>query len=105
KRLRRQLSSAEEEEHRLVLATAEATAHIPPAAHVILIDQNELGPALLPGRQVVPFIEREGHYWGPPENDRDALRELERLRQAGAMFVVFAWPAFWWFDHYVGLAH
>src|SRR6478735_1475966 len=47
-----QLSSAEEENRRLELATAEATAHIPSAAHVILIDQNELGSVLLPGRQV-----------------------------------------------------
>ena len=100
-----QLSSAEEEDHRLALATVEATAHIPPAAHLILVDQNELGSTILPGRQVVPFLERQGRYWGPPKNDREALREFERLRQAGATFVVFAWPAFWWLDHYVALAN
>jgi hypothetical protein len=105
KRSLRQLSSAEEEDHQLALATAEATAHIPPAAHVILVDQNELASTILPGRQVVPFLERQGRYWGPPKNDREALREFERLRQAGATFVVFAWPAFWWLDHYVALAN
>lgn len=105
KRSLRQLTSAEEEDHQLELATAEATAHIPSAAHVIFIDQNELGSTFLPGRQVVPFLERQGRYWGPPQNDRDALREFERLRQAGATFVVVAWPAFWWLDHYVTLAN
>jgi hypothetical protein len=29
-----------------------------------------------------------------------AIAELERLREAGARFLVFAWPAFWWLDHY-----
>ena len=32
--------------------------------------------------------------------DLAAIRELERLRQAGASFMVFAWPAFWWLDYY-----
>ena len=31
-------------------------------------------------------------------------QELERLRQSGASFIVFAWPAFWWLDHYRELA-
>jgi hypothetical protein len=25
------------------------------------------------------------------------------LRRAGAGFMVFAWPAFWWLEHYIGL--
>jgi hypothetical protein len=28
---------------------------------------------------------------------------LERLRQSGAGFMIFAWPAFWWLDYYGGL--
>ena len=31
-------------------------------------------------------------------------RELERLREAGSRFMVFAWPAFWWLEHYRGLS-
>src|SRR5262249_12919113 len=79
KRSVRQLSAEEEEDHLLTLAKAEADARIPPAAHVILVDQNELGSAILPGRRVVPFLEHQGYYWGPPENDRHAMREFERL--------------------------
>ena len=32
-----------------------------------------------------------------------AIQELERLREAGAEFIVFAWSTFWWFDYYAGL--
>ena len=52
------------------------------------------------GRNSLPFLEREGHYWGPPPNDETAIRELERLRQSGARFLMFGWPTFWWLEHY-----
>jgi hypothetical protein len=48
----------------------------------------------------VPFLEHDGQYWGPPPDDATALREFERLRQAGAAFLAVAWPAFWWLDYY-----
>jgi len=38
-------------------------------------------------RRVIPFLEHEGRYWGPPENDATALSELERLRRRA--------PAMW----------
>jgi hypothetical protein len=50
--------------------------------------------------RVVPFTEKDGDYWGPPENDRAAIDELERLRRSGANFIVIGWPAFWWLDCY-----
>ena len=68
---------------------------------VIMVDESQLGGQPL-GRQTIPFPEREGQYWGPPADDESAIDELERLRAAGAGFIVFAWPAFWWLDHYAG---
>lgn len=103
KRARREMSATEEEEHRLALATQEASQCIPSGSRIILIDQNELGPALLPGNQVIPFVERDGCYHGPPANNREAVREFERLRACGAQYVVVAWPAFWWLDYYRAL--
>jgi hypothetical protein len=50
----------------------------------------------------IPFLERNGQYWGPPEDDAMAIREFERLWRSGATFLVFAWPAFWWLDYYKG---
>jgi hypothetical protein len=80
---------------------AEAIAAlIPPADSFILVDENQLGPMVAGGRRALPFLEREGQYWGPPPDDDTAIQELERLRRSGAGFIVFAWPALWWLEYY-----
>ncbi len=48
----------------------------------------------------IPFLQRGGEYWGQPADSEAAILELERLRQSGAFFFVFAWPVFWWLDYY-----
>ena len=53
------------------------------------------------GRRAFPFLERNGQYWGRPSDSDTAIRELERLRAAGACFAVVAWPALWWLDYYL----
>ncbi|HEX8249128.1 MAG TPA: hypothetical protein VF599_13205, partial [Pyrinomonadaceae bacterium] len=58
------------------------------------------GGNFLTRRRSLPFLEKEGKYWGPPPDDETAIIEMERLRQSGAAFIVFAWNAFWWFDYY-----
>ena len=55
------------------------------------------------GRKRIPFLERNGQYWGNPRDDENAIEELERLREAGAQFIVFAWSTFWWLEYYAGL--
>ena len=52
----------------------------------------------------LPFIERDGVYWGTPADDHEAIAELNRMHQKGINFIVFAWPAFWWLDHYKGFS-
>jgi SAM-dependent methyltransferase len=73
-----------------------------PGDSFILVDGGELENMVAGGRRALPFLERDGQYWGNPPDDRTAIRELERLRRSGARFLVFAWPAFWWLDHYTG---
>ena len=73
---------------------------VPDGATFILADDGQWPGAAFPGRRVLPFLERDGHWWGPPENDEAALRELERLRAQGAAYFVYAWPSFWWMEHY-----
>ncbi len=73
---------------------------IPKEDKFILVDQDLLREYLALGRHAIPFLERDGQYWGPPEDDSIAIQELERLRQTSAKFIVFAWPAFWWLDFY-----
>lgn len=65
----------------------------------ILVDEDQMR-SQLPHRNVVPFLEKGGQYWGPPADDETALRELERLRASGAKAIAVVWPCFWWLDHY-----
>jgi lauroyl/myristoyl acyltransferase len=73
---------------------------IPAPASFILVDNNQLDPGFDRGLHSIPFLEREGQYWGPPADDETAIREMERLRNVGASFIAFALPAFWWLDTY-----
>ncbi len=84
---------------RLERATQEIAAVVPPGHNFILVDQNQwrMSEASHPP---IPFLEREGKYWGRPPDDETAIRELERLRECGGSFIVFGWPAFWWFSYY-----
>lgn len=88
----------------LYLAVQEIAGLVPPEDVFILIDDGLFGGMATAGRRALPFLERDGQYWGPPPDDDAAIVELERLRgRSGASFAVFAWPAFWWLDHYSGL--
>ena len=98
------VSGAARWSEQLQRATAEILELVPAGDAFILVNDDQWGnEAEFTGRRVIPFLEHEGRYWGPPENDRVAIRELERLRQAGASHIVFAWPSFWWLDYYTGL--
>ncbi|MUG98009.1 glycosyltransferase [Scytonema sp. UIC 10036] len=83
----------------------ELGALIAQGQNYILVDMDELGHhQLLENCQAIPFLEKEGVYWGPPNDDTIAIQEFERLHREGASFIVFAWPAFWWFDYYAKFA-
>jgi SAM-dependent methyltransferase len=78
---------------------------IPPGATFLLVNDNSWGKesSILKDYRVYPFLERDGQYWGPPADDQTALSELERMRQAGARYIAFAWSSFWWLDFFTGL--
>jgi trans-aconitate 2-methyltransferase len=83
---------------KIELAIAEGDAFI-------LVDEEQWGiSGTLGSRRVVPFLEKDGQYWGRPDDDATAISELERLRHEGAKYIVFAHPAFWWLDSYSGFA-
>jgi hypothetical protein len=90
--------------HRIHEATRDIANLVPSGEAFILVDEDGWGTGpVLAGRKRIPFLERDGQYWGKPPDDVTAIAELERLRESGASFMVFAWPAFWWLDHYSGL--
>lgn len=77
---------------------------LPGNASFLWVDQGELTDTVAGIPSALPFLERDGEYWGPPSDGNVAVNELERMRIAGASLVVFAWPAFWWLDYYRELA-
>ncbi len=78
---------------------------IPKESFFILVDEAKLESKIFARWCTIPFLEKNGLYWGSPSDDHTAISELERLRKAGANFIVFGWPAFWWLDHYTELNH
>jgi predicted O-methyltransferase YrrM len=86
--------------HRARLSQEDVAAIVAPGHSVIVVDDNRLGSEIARDRRSIPFLERNGEYWGSPADDAAAIRELERLRQAGARAIVFLWPAFWWLEYY-----
>jgi exopolysaccharide biosynthesis predicted pyruvyltransferase EpsI len=73
-----------------------------PGHRFVLVDDGQvlLWPLVESAR--VPFLERDGQFWGPPADDQTAICELQRLRNSGATLIAFTWHAFWWLDHYKG---
>jgi len=74
---------------------------VPEGETLILVDEQGFGKDFARGRRCLPFLEREGGYWGAPPDGATAVSEFERLRsEGGANFIAFGWPAFWWLKHY-----
>jgi hypothetical protein len=85
-------------------ATRKISSLIPPGEKFILVNEDEWAAgSTIAGRSRLPFPELDGYYAGPPADDESAIQELERLRRAGANFIVFVWPHLWWLDYYSGL--
>jgi hypothetical protein len=98
--LRRQM----EYRQKLAATADDIAAFVPEGEGLILVHEEQLDLGdVAPERRVSPFLEHDGQYWGSPENDEVAIRELERMRREGASRIAFAWPAFWWLEYYAGL--
>lgn len=87
--------------HQIYQAGQELAGLIPAGATFIMVDADNWVSPLCPGLRQLPFLERNGQYWGPPADDDNALGELKRMqKEFGAGYIAFAEPAFWWLDHY-----
>jgi glycosyltransferase involved in cell wall biosynthesis len=89
--------------HRQERALREIAALPATDGPLIFVDDGSWGTGTLAGRPRLPFLERDGQYWGQPRDDASAIGELERLRGSGATFIIFVWATFWWLNHYTGL--
>lgn len=57
-----------------------------------------------PGQNCPSFSRGLRCLLGQAQMTLQPFEELERMRGDGSSFLAFAWPAFWWFDHYRGFA-
>ena len=89
-----------EQDGRYWQAVRELAAAVPPEATLILVDEARWDGDPLPGRRLLPFLERDGQYWGAPPDGAVAVAELARLQHAGAGFIAFPEATFWWLDAY-----
>jgi glycosyltransferase involved in cell wall biosynthesis len=77
---------------------------IPQRTPFVLVDDGDWSMSADERRSPIPFLENGGAWWGPPADDAEAIAALARLRDDGARYLVFAFPAFWWLEHYTGFA-
>ncbi|MCK5711930.1 MAG: hypothetical protein KAI25_04365, partial [Hyphomicrobiaceae bacterium] len=94
------IRSAEVPQHGMGGAVRELQRRIEPGTTWIVVDDGQLDWNTFAGRSVLPFLERNGQYWGPPGSGVQAVDELERLRNCGADFIAFVACSFWWLEHY-----
>jgi glycosyltransferase involved in cell wall biosynthesis len=85
-------------------AIADIASVVPEGASFVLANQDAWasGPRIA-GRTALPFLERDGLYWGPPADDAEAIAELQRQRDRGHRYFVVAFPHLWYLEHYHGL--
>jgi hypothetical protein len=82
------------------------TRRLPPGATVAVVSRGDDALLELPGARAWHFPRAAdgrwaGHY---PSDATAALAQLEAARLAGAEYVLFPEPAFWWLEHYAALA-
>jgi len=87
--------------HRLRRASQALAELLPAGQTLALVDDETWACDDLDGRRVMRLTPGGA----PPADDAEALRHLNVCRAEGAVHLVFAWPAFWWIDHYRQLAH
>lgn len=87
--------------HQWAQALEEIAQVVRPGNTMILVDEEQWGSGpSWRGRRILPFLEKNGEYFGLPHDGRTAVRELERMRAEGAEFMVFIASTFWWLDYY-----
>jgi hypothetical protein len=90
--------------HRVADVISDITGLASTGEPVIFVDEEQMRSKLPRTCRTIPFTELNGEYGGRPADDVAAINEFARLHKSGAMFIAFAWPAFWWLDCYAGFA-
>ena len=76
---------------------------VPADATLIVVDDDCWPSNALGSRRRLHLMDADGQSAGLPADDADAIAEVERLRAAGAGYLVIACTAQWWRTQYHGL--
>ena len=91
--------------HQIKAGVDDIISVVPNSSGFVLVDENAWGIENEFGkRRRFHLMDRDGRYDGPPIDDEQAIREVERDRKEGAEYIFFTANTFWWLDHYTGLA-
>jgi glycosyltransferase involved in cell wall biosynthesis len=92
--------------HQVYFLSKAITEVVPRGESFILIDEGGLAlNDVVWDRRPIALDEGDapwGRYWGPPPDDRIAVKEFEKRRAAGATYAVFVPQTFWWLEQYDG---
>jgi Sulfotransferase family len=94
---RSQLDEQPDRQASAELLRTEIDENIPQGEVVVLVDDGHLRDHIKGSAQLVRFGERR------PDDEEAAIRQLERIQLSGVRFLVLAWPARCWLDHYSDL--
>lgn len=75
---------------------------VPAGASFILVGSDHWPGAGYRGRHATPLVSRNDVDWGEPEDDAQAIAELEARIAEGATHLVITLNAFWWDDYLPG---
>lgn len=89
--------------YRFDLTKSQIEALVPEGQGVMMAGEAWWGQEVGLARPVMPFMEKDGQYWGEPIDDAAAIAELEKNLARGVRFIAFGWQVKWWFNHYSGL--
>jgi len=78
---------------------------ISPEEKFILVDEEQVRYELGKRSTAIPFLEKDGQYWGPPKDAAAAIHEFERLHKTGVSFLIVTWTGFWWLEYYIEWHH
>lgn len=95
--IHRPITTKELWRHRFELTRAELERVVPRGEALVIAGESWWGDELRLDRRVIPFMEKDGQYWGEPADDEAAMAEMGKSE---ARFVAFGWPVFWWLGHY-----
>ena len=73
------------------------------APHVLVADDDQLRTELATIHSL-PFVERNGLYWGAPGSSEEAIAEIARQLENGVKWVIIAWPLAWLLDRFPDFA-